>query len=325
MTIVHQGNVYEPSIYAITFLVELLGSTQTKDKENILDLLIDIAYAIDYRKNKSSFLYFEHPKMKEYERELFRQRKWSEKIKYKILESFTHFLSARSKNVYIEVEMNKHIDFFLKFLSDEDDTFFDLGIKLLSYFPDKEGQVASCIIDLLKSVSNCIRKAKLLFLLRFLHGEKYLETFQKIYSKGGSKLMKLCSAVCIGFSQKEIPKNVANFLFDNAMENDQELIQNCTKNLFHYWHTIIQILVFSDKPVKETVFPIFLKELQGSKHWSYVEMKLLLMIAFFCDKPITVKNPNEFQKQILTEIMKRNPPEQLLEDFALPSTISHDH
>lgn len=306
-SIVHQGNVSEAAIYALPFLLELVGAEKVQGKVDILVIIKDIAFGGRWYERPQSFITQLAHSTTEYQQLTKTEQEWGQVIQY---------------------HLQNHLSTFLHLLEHKDDEVFELTAYLLTWYKNPAAHFQQQVVDLATSHPVETRQADLLFVLGRWNWAGLQPFFTQFFESSSSELVRLAAAIQIGQNQTNSPPTfITQFLVETVQKNNPELIQK-VNNLGaaqDYWLMIGQLLAMAGPPHNTLCLPIFITEVENQTFCGHEKLEGLLTLAFWANGRVNINSPSEIQKRAVYAVAQKAFPKPMhysgvgvLQKFGLP-------
>lgn len=289
ITIVHQGSVYEAAIAAIPFFFELLQAEKVKDKQNILDLLYEIACGGSWDDKPNYITDLLSPKTEDYHQVQVAQKKWITNVRSSLAE---------------------YTDILLDFLQDDDEDFelFHNTVAVLSLLTDNIDERAyQTIVSLAESTQEVMHQADLILLLGHFGETKPKERLIEFFETSPAEIVKFAAAISFGLNEPELPHDIADYLSTVVVKNDPRLIQtyHALGAIDQYWFDIAKILILADPLYVDKCVATFINAVEEASFCIEEQLLAVLLMAFYRDGSIELANPNPIQQQAVYAVAKK--------------------
>ncbi|MGF1524394.1 MAG: hypothetical protein ACFBSF_18900 [Leptolyngbyaceae cyanobacterium] len=300
----HQGSVYEAAIHAIPFLIELLQAEEVGDKQNILDLLCEIAHGGNWQDDFKNIPGLLDPVAVKQPERIAVEKQWIAR---------TRSLLAQ----YIDIAI-------LSFLHAEDSDVFRSAVALLTNFIDIDKNIYRDVISLAVSTQNPRRQADLIILLSCLGESRSRNQLIEFFETSSSEIVRFSSAISIGLSGAKVPNEIAEYLSATIIKNDSSLIRSYSAlgASNQYWFDAAKVLIFADAVYAGRCAPAFIKAVEETSYCTELQLCAVLLIVFCREGHIDVANPNTIQQQAVYAVAQKAFPDPQRTDCNAVSTLS---
>jgi hypothetical protein len=253
------------------------------------------------------------------------------RIPFRKSESNTETERERAFGQEVRSELSRFAAVFVERIADPDAEVCRGAMALMSALaPVTQDRIVRRARELFAQAGDEAARVDRLCLLAQLDREAHADLLRSEFSSGATRVAKLAAAIELAILQEEVPSDVARFLTETFLAQDEALIREYSRlTVGHaYWPTVALLIAKAGGEDSDRCLPLMCERVEGAPWADHSHLRALMALAFARHDHLPA-DPSDTQKRAVLALAVKSfarlvnlqqPGWPVLGEFRLPTT-----